>query len=286
MAIDPRKLKPGELARLLNSMPLGEVISERQLHRHRTRAGFRVAADGDAGKVDLFRYVAWLVTTRHEAIAEAAREPEGLTGYDAMKERARLRNAMLSLSGRDIGDLPPVADSARKEKAAGDFRFFCEAYFPQTFHLKWSDDHLKVIAKIEQAVLEGGLFAMAMPRGSGKTSLCEIACLWALVYGHREFVALVGSDEEHAAGMLGGLDSIKAELENSEILAPPPTSQRSATRSARSKASTSGLQGSSTKATRPTSVGPLGRSFCPRSRAPRHRGRSSASRGSRAASVA
>ncbi len=218
MAIDPRQLRPGELARLLNSTPLGEVISERQLHRHRTRAGFRVAADGDrggAGKVDLFRYVAWLVTTRHEALAEAARAPEGLTGYEAMKERARQRNAMLSLSGRDIGDLPEVADPARRARAAKDFRFFCEAYFPQTFHLKWSDDHLKVIAKIEQAVLEGGLFAMAMPRGSGKTSLCETACLWALVYGHREFVALVGSDEEHAAGML---ESIKAELENSEVL--------------------------------------------------------------------
>jgi hypothetical protein len=56
---------------------------------------------------------------------------------------------------------------------------------------------------------------MAMPRGSGKTSLCEVACLWALLYGHREFVALIGSDEEHAAGML---ESIKAELENSEVL--------------------------------------------------------------------
>ncbi|MBS0338840.1 MAG: hypothetical protein JSS40_18955, partial [Proteobacteria bacterium] len=215
MAIDPRQLKPGELARLLNSTPLGEVISERQLHRHRTRAGFRVAADGDAGKVDLFRYVAWLVTTRHEALAEAARTHEGLTGYEAMKERARLRNAMLSLSGRDIGDLPPVGDPARRARAAKDFRYFCETYFGQTFHLKWSDDHLKVIAKIEQAVLDGGLFAMAMPRGSGKTSLCEVACLWALLYGHREFVALIGSDEEHAAGML---ESIKAELENSEIL--------------------------------------------------------------------
>jgi hypothetical protein len=215
VAIDPRQLKPGELARLLNSTPLGEVISERQLHRHRTRAGFRVAADGDAGRVDLFRYVAWLVTTRHEALAEAARQPEGLTGYEAMKERARLRNAMLSLSGRDIGDLPVIADPARRARAAKDFRNFCETYFGQTFHLKWSDDHLRVIAKIEQAVLEGGLFAMAMPRGSGKTSLCEVACLWALLYGHREFVSLIGSDEEHAAGML---DSIKAELENSEIL--------------------------------------------------------------------
>ncbi len=216
VAIDPRKLKPGELARLLNSTPLGEVISERQLHRHRTRAGFRINSDGDAGKVDLFRYVAWLVTTRHEAIAEAAKEPAGLTGYEAMKERARLRNAMLSLSGRDIGELPEVADPARKQRAARDFRFFCETYFPQTFHLKWSDDHLKVIAKIEQAVLEGGLFAMAMPRGSGKTSLCEVACLWAMLYGHREFVALIGSDEEHASSML---ESIKAELENSELLA-------------------------------------------------------------------
>jgi hypothetical protein len=95
------------------------------------------------------------------------------------------------------------------------FRGFCDAYFPQTFHLAWSPDHLKVIGKIETAVIDGGLFAMAMPRGSGKTTLCETACLWALLYGHREFVALIGSDEEHAADML---DSIKSELENNDLL--------------------------------------------------------------------
>jgi hypothetical protein len=33
--IDPRKLRPTELCRLLNATPLGEAISERQLHRHR-----------------------------------------------------------------------------------------------------------------------------------------------------------------------------------------------------------------------------------------------------------
>ena len=31
MATDPRKLRPSELCRLLNSTPLGEVLSERQL---------------------------------------------------------------------------------------------------------------------------------------------------------------------------------------------------------------------------------------------------------------
>ncbi len=211
MAIDPRNLRPTDLARLLNSTPLGEVIGERQLRRHRTRAGMRVAAANDAGRVDLLRYVSWLVQERHRPKPES----DGPLGYEAQRERARARSMALSLSGRDIGELPAVADEARKEHAERNFRFFCERYFPQTFTLTWSDDHLKVIAKIEQAVLEGGLFAMAMPRGSGKTTLCEIACLWAMLYGHREFVGLIGADEEHAANML---DSIKAELENNELL--------------------------------------------------------------------
>lgn len=208
MKVDPRRLKPSQLVQLLNSTPLGEVTGERQLHRHRSRAGLRI---GDGRTVDLLRYLAWLALDRHTPRPE----PEGLAGYEGMKERARARNAELSLSGRDIGELPAVVNPERKAKAERDFRYFCEAYLPLTFHLPWSDDHLKVIAKIERAVLEGGLFAMAMPRGSGKTSLCETACLWALAYGHREFVALIGSDEEHAAGML---DSVKVELEVNELL--------------------------------------------------------------------
>jgi len=212
VAIDPRQLRPAELCRLLNSTPLGEVIGERQLLRHRTRAGYRIAADADPARVDLFRYVAWLTAERHaQAVEDKAAE-----SYEEYRERKAREARALSQAGRDIGELPAVIDSARKRKAERDFRFFCEAYFPQTFHLKWSEDHLKVIAKIEVAVLEGGLFAMAMPRGSGKTSLCEIACLWAMLYGHRAFVVLIGSDGDHATEML---DSIKGELERSDVLA-------------------------------------------------------------------
>ncbi len=207
MAIDPRKLRPSELCRLLNSTPLGEVINDRQLYRHRTRAGFRI---GDGRTVDLFRYVAWLVQVRHEPRPESEGDP-----YEAVKERARARNAAIAQAGRDIGDLPEVVDPGRKERASQDFRFFCESYFPLTFHLPWSPDHLKVIAKIEQAVIHGGLFAMAMPRGSGKTTICECACIWAVLYGHRDFVCLVGSDEGHAMDML---DSIKMELDGNELL--------------------------------------------------------------------
>jgi hypothetical protein len=192
---------------LLNSTPLGEVINERQLYRHRSRAGLRI---GDGKHVDLLRYVAWLVQVRHAPKPELEVDP-----YERLKERARARNVALAIAGRDIGELPTVVDPARRMMAAKDFRAFCEAYFPQTFHLPWSRDHLKVIRKIEQAVLHGGLFAMAMPRGSGKTSIAECACLWAMINGHRDFVALIGSDEGHASDML---ESIKMELDGNELL--------------------------------------------------------------------
>ena len=207
MANDPRKLRPSELCRLLNSTPLGEVINERQLHRHRTRAGLRI---GDARHVDLLRYVAWLVELRHAPRPEPDGDP-----YEKVKEKARARNVAMAIAGRDIGEVPDVLTPDRKTQAAADFRFFCESYFPLTFHLPWSPDHLKVIAKIEQAVLRGGLFAMAMPRGSGKTTICECACIWAVLNGHREFVCLIGSDEGHAMDML---ESIKMELDGNDLL--------------------------------------------------------------------
>jgi hypothetical protein len=137
------------------------------------------------------------------------------TQYDSIKDRAAARAAALSESGRDIGNLPEVVDQARKDAAAKSFRMFCESYQPATFCLPWSADHLRVIDAIEASVTKGGLFAFAMPRGSGKTSLVEAGALWALLYGHRDFVAIIGSDEGHASTML---DSIKVECETNALL--------------------------------------------------------------------
>ena len=135
--------------------------------------------------------------------------------YEAHKERTARRERMKSLAGRELGALPSVKNPAQRIRGARNLQLFCDDYLPLTFNLPWSNDHLEVITKIEQAVLRGGLFAMAMPRGNGKTSLCEAACLWAILYGHRGFVALIGSDEGHAANML---DSIKVEVETNERL--------------------------------------------------------------------
>lgn len=54
-----------------------------------------------------------------------------------------------------------------------------------------------------------------MPRGSGKTSLCESACVWAAVYGHARFIVLIGAEATHALEMI---ESIKTDIETNELL--------------------------------------------------------------------
>ncbi|HUU69225.1 MAG TPA: terminase gpA endonuclease subunit, partial [Planctomycetota bacterium] len=204
-AINPRRLKPAVLARLLNSTGFGEVISERQLRRHRNRAGYTI---GDSKSVDLFRYAAWLT----QEYLKPKLEP--LT-YDEIKRRQAERNAELVRTAQDIGEIPGVADRERKAQAESSFRFFCETYFRNVFYFAWSPDHLRVIEKIERAVRSGGLFAMAMPRGSGKTVLCQAAVVWSALIGSAPFVCLIAASAERARDLL---ENIKVWLETNELL--------------------------------------------------------------------
>ena len=170
------------------------------------QAGVRI---GEGKRVDLFRYIGWLAAERHRA------RPADSDPYEEVKERARRRAAEVSRSGRDIGELPPVADPARRAAAEASLQVFCETYRRDVFYLPWSADHVELIATIEEVVLHGGLHAVAAPRGSGKTSLCEAACLWAGLKGVREFIVLIGAEEEHAIELLS---SIKTEIECNELL--------------------------------------------------------------------
>lgn len=140
---------------------------------------------------------------------------EKLESELARRHREQTRRRKVRSSARDIGPIPPVEDPERRAAAVASLRLFCEIYLPQTFVLKWSADHLRVIERIETVALDGGLIALAMPRGSGKSSLSESGGMWATLTGHRQFVAIIGSDESAAASML---DSIKTEFETNDLL--------------------------------------------------------------------
>ena len=209
MAMTPNMLKPSVLVQLANSTrAIGYVLNDRQLRRHRERGGFRLSDDGGQ-TINMFKYAAWL---RQQLQARLDNPPQT---YEERKNQMRNRNIALALAGRDIGELPEVVNPERKAVCERDFKKFCESYFPETFTLAWSEDHLKVIHKIEEAVLRGGLFAMALPRGTGKTETTEKAAIWSMLYGHREFVCLIGATETAALEML---DSIKTELDVNEHL--------------------------------------------------------------------
>ena len=209
--INPSNMRVVDVARLLNSTSFGFVLAQARLYREFNRVGFRIGSSENPRNINLLKYIAWMFDRKH-----TPEETSGARSYEDRRNAERDRQAEQSLAGRDIGPLPEVVNPGRKAACERNFQLFCESYFPETYSLAWSPDHLKVIEKIETAVLRGGLFALALPRGSGKTTITESAALWSMLYGHREFVVLIGATESAALELL---DSLKTELEVNERLA-------------------------------------------------------------------
>lgn len=211
MPINPSNMRVVDVARLLNSTSFGFVLAQARLYREFNRVGFRIGSSENPRNINLLKYIAWMFDRKH-----TPEETSGARSYEDRRNAERDRQAEQSLAGRDIGPLPEVVNPDRKAACERNFQLFCESYFPETYALAWSPDHLKVIEKIETAILRGGLFALALPRGSGKTTITESAALWSMLYGHREFVVLIGATESAALELL---DSLKTELEVNERLA-------------------------------------------------------------------
>lgn len=150
--------------------------------------------------------------------AKKKKQPMSAKRSDYEKHKARNVAAQREKSARarDIApSMPLVVNAKRRERCKGSLKLFCKTYLPKSFYLKFSSDHELAIRRIEQAVLRGGLFAFAMPRGSGKTALSQAACLWAILYGHHQFVALVAATQTKAEGLLEDLWTI---LQTNDLL--------------------------------------------------------------------
>ena len=104
----------------------------------------------------------------------------------------------------------------RRLESADSFRAFCENYGQEAFTLAWSPAHLEVIEKIEDATLRSGSFALALPRGSGKSTLCHWAMLWSLLNGHVEYAIYIAADKGASSARLS---SIKTTLRFNQLLA-------------------------------------------------------------------
>lgn len=143
--------------------------------------------------------------------------------YQQHKEKVLAAQQEKSVKGRDISGgwdqvEPSPEDLELRERCRLDLRLFLISYFPATFDKPFSADQEKVIAKIQAVVLSGGMSAVAMPRGSGKTSIMERALIWAIVYGHHRYALIVGAVKDLSSD---NLKTICAELSNNDHLLRP-----------------------------------------------------------------
>ena len=76
---------------------------------------------------------------------------------EEFKKRGQARIKVVTRSGvGEIGAIPSVVNQKRIDDCEFDFKLFCTTYFPLEFYLELLSDHLKVIDKIESAVLKIG----------------------------------------------------------------------------------------------------------------------------------
>ena len=133
------------------------------------------------------------------------------------KHRRQMRDKMAEkrAKGRNIL-IPEVINPERRERGRTDPEFFLSTYLPGKFYNPFCPHHLAMIHSLEQRILYSGKQAMAAPRGDGKSSIVEgMAGIWAIVYGYRHFVMLIGATEKD------GLDrksAIMTEYEENDLL--------------------------------------------------------------------
>jgi hypothetical protein len=130
--------------------------------------------------------------------------------YQRHRDRVAADQREMAANGRDIGKPPKPKNKRRRDRCERDLRAFLETYFPEVFTFGWSPDHLEFLASVQARILTGGRHAIAMPRGSGKTSVLVRAALWALLYGHRSFLALIAAEGEAGEELA---DQIRIEIE-------------------------------------------------------------------------
>lgn len=141
--------------------------------------------------------------------------------YEKFRARRGEIGREKSQHGRDIGPRWPKVKCGRRRAACRrNLSLFLRTYFPGAFPYPWSPDQEECIRRLQTCALEGGLFALAMPRGAGKTSITLRTCIWAIAYGHRRFVVLLAATEPLGKKLL---ESIRRELcDNPKLAADFP----------------------------------------------------------------
>lgn len=116
----------------------------------------------------------------------------------------------------EIGDLPAVKDPGRREACRLDLFEDLRVYYPRsTGKNPFSNDHRKIIDRMQSSVIDGLEVWNCVFRGFAKTSIAVGTVIWALKYGHRHFIPFLAANKRMAVNLLR---MVKTQFETNERL--------------------------------------------------------------------
>lgn len=147
------------------------------------------------------------------------RKPE-LSDQDRAAVSQSVKHAKLIEASRRLARIIKHADPEPKVKAQRtrlekSLTAWMKHHGGEAFDRPFSADHKKCIAKIEAAVNDGGLFALAMPRGHGKSTILKWATLYCLLTGRRKYVVVIAATAELSQAIV---DFARQQIQESETL--------------------------------------------------------------------
>lgn len=132
-------------------------------------------------------------------------------------DRRRKYDRRQSVESAEVGAIPPPINPLRRSLCGQDLHLFLATYFPDTTGKDpFSPDHCRVIDRIEHCLRHGGRFVNAVYRGFAKTTITEMAALWAALYGYRRYIMICSATGDAGKELI---ESITKELEGNPLLA-------------------------------------------------------------------
>jgi hypothetical protein len=135
--------------------------------------------------------------------------------YERHRERMAERSREQSAARREIGPLPAVKNPERRAKALTSLESFESTYLSHIFTDPLAQRHKNACARLQEVAEVGGKYALAMPRGDGKTQHGAAAMLFAACKGLRQYIVLIGATGKGAEEVRA---CVKGELETNELL--------------------------------------------------------------------
>jgi hypothetical protein len=134
-----------------------------------------------------------------------------------MSKSGAARKAKHIAKQNELGDLPLVANPLRRNKCKDSLVQFGIDYCSLILdHAPSERMREGLINKLERVIKSGGQIAIMYTRGGGKTTWMEIAIVWALLYGYRQYPVVIAAKTDLAKQIL---KSVWAIIERSNAIA-------------------------------------------------------------------